>query len=674
MLFTLYLQHPDRGEGFIAKITSPIHVNMSVAMIRALNDAMRVVKDLDDKRREDRNRASKAAESDLEFISRQRVNSPRARAATMRSMSGDGLEEKFDAVRSARESLRLLKSQPLQTQNRMSMRLDLRNDTALSGIQHLATNPLPKDARVGFSVLNLTGYPIRYLQLWEDGHRQTVQYLQDGQRGLLNFIASNTLIRDNQVVEEAFSLPGGGAGVSGNASSKKLTVGHKVSLQVAGYRWLEKIQADTLGVRYADLVSVIGRFNVTSLHAHSNIASNALKLVTEVIPHNGGRLLTLSSAFVVKNDTQHTLRLLTSEIERLAPNATKGKPFLVLPGESFNVPLALLYRSALITKKDVNSDQGSSIPGDSLQSLGYLRFSPAEKHVIVDDLGVSPQMVGEAKYTDDAVSLLKVVKRTLALNQESVHRDTFSGVTVHDGIFQLSCELTSQSGRQKKEDHARNMMNSIHGATARHEYEDGDSTRSTRIINLDKLPAFCYNVEIEASCHHSLMGEMDLKAEEGGKKGFFGGGGGHHNHRNALLNSPCTYTIVIHPPIILQNLLPMKGTFELVHATRKSVLWSSTILPGKSKHIHTVTLDIPMLLLINLDFCRSSEGVLVHKPPIKDVEDKGLAETVIEGFKGLLEDNDEPLADTSIVLTDSVGQRIRLQIENQVGGGDIGVW
>ena len=76
-----------------------------------------------------------------------------------------------------------------------------------------------------------------------------------------------------------------------------------------------------------------------------------------------------------------------------------------------------------------------------------------------------------------------------------------------------------------------------------------------------------------------------------------------------------------------------------------------------------------MLLLINLDFCRSSEGVLVHKPPIKDVEDKGLAETVIEGFKGLLEDNDEPLADTSIVLTDSVGQRIRLQIENQVGGG-----
>lgn len=92
-------------------------------------------------------------------------------------------------------------------------------------------------------------------------------------------------------------------------------------------------------------------------------------------------------------------------------------------------------------------------------------------------------------------------------------------------------------------------------------------------------------------------------------------------------------------------------------------------MPGKSKHIHTVTLDIPMLLLINLDFCRSSEGVLVHKPPVKDTEDKGIAGAVIEGFKGLLEDNDDALEDTSIILTDSVGQRIRIHIENLIGGG-----
>jgi hypothetical protein len=36
----------------IVKLTSPLHINVSIAMIRALNDAMRVVKDIDDKKRE----------------------------------------------------------------------------------------------------------------------------------------------------------------------------------------------------------------------------------------------------------------------------------------------------------------------------------------------------------------------------------------------------------------------------------------------------------------------------------------------------------------------------------------------------------------------------------------------------------------------------------------------
>jgi hypothetical protein len=280
----------------------------------------------------------------------------------------DNAEEKFDAFRTARDSLRSLKTHPVNVSNRMSMRMDLRHDAALSGIQHLATQPLSKDARVGFSVMNLTGYPIRYLQLWEAGHRQTVQYLQDGQRGLLNFIASNTLIRDNQVVEEAFHQLSGGNSVaassSGNKSSSKkgLTVGHKVSLQVAGYHWLEKIQADTLGVRYVDLVSVIGRLNPTALHASSQLAKNALKLVTEVIPHNGGRLLTLSSAFVIKNDTTHAMKLLTSETDTMNSKAGSENPFIIPPGESFNVPLALLYRSAVNTQRD----KGAYEPGDAM--------------------------------------------------------------------------------------------------------------------------------------------------------------------------------------------------------------------------------------------------------------------------------------------------------------------
>lgn len=116
-------------------------------------------------------------------------------------------------------------------------------------------------------------------------------------------------------------------------------------------------------------------------------------------------------------------------------------------------------------------------------------------------------------------------------------------------------------------------------------------------------------------------------------------------------------------------MLPVRGTFELVHATLKSVLWSAVIEPLSTASIHTVSLHDPILLLINLDFCRSSEGALIHKPATITGEDRGLAETVLEGFKGLLDDNHISGTQDSIVVTDSVGQRLRLQIENKQSGG-----
>ena len=61
--------------------------------------------------------------------------------------------------------------------------------------------------------------------------------------------------------------------------------------------------------------------------------------------------------------------------------------------------------------------------------------------------------------------------------------------------------------------------------------------------------------------------------------------------------------------------------------------------PGKVKSVHTVTLDEPILLLINLDFCLSSEGALIHKPPSKSSDERGFAETLqktIEGFNLIL--------------------------------------
>ena len=51
-----------------------------------------------------------------------------------------------------------------------------------------------------------------------------------------------------------------------------------------------------------------------------------------------------------------------------------------------------------------------------------------------------------------------------------------------------------------------------------------------------------------------------------------------------------------------------------MHAVRKTVLWFADLEPGEQVSVHSVGLDAPLLLLINLRFCRTpiGEGVLVH--------------------------------------------------------------
>jgi hypothetical protein len=70
---------------------------------------------------------------------------------------------------------------------------------------HEWSQTLPADARVGFSILNLTGQTVRYLQRW-DSDRSTIQYLPHGKRGLLNFLASLTILRNCTVTEVPFEV------------------------------------------------------------------------------------------------------------------------------------------------------------------------------------------------------------------------------------------------------------------------------------------------------------------------------------------------------------------------------------------------------------------------------------------------------------------------------------
>lgn len=582
------------------RATSVVHANLTLAMIRTVNDCLRVGEDQVGDKKENGNEKGKVSDSN-----------------------------------------------PKRNYERMSSHLE-KEATTIDEIKHVFASELKSDVRVGFSMLNVTGNPLRYLQSWgDDGHsdkRQTVEYLQHNEKGLLNFIASNTVLRNNQIVEESFSDQSKTSKKAASSINRKNKrgIGHRVTLQIAGYKWTSSVQADTLGIKFIDLESVVGTLNAINLYERLWKIKNALKLVCEVRPHNGGRILQLSSTFVIKNCTNHAITLCCNEVGDVDPGVLSDSPFRLPAGESFYVPFALLTQSVLKT---------------NAKSLGYIWLSPEEIKPIQEELGLSQQMIGRVSYTIYPINLMMTVDKVADILSDPVTRESFDGVVSDHQMSQLSCSL---SGPSRKSLSSKTQTT----FTAKDVYGGGlDDDLSAPSKLTDRLPSFCYNLEIETIGHDDVMQTEDNANMK--KRGLF-----HNKERRINLKQPpLIYSLAIHPPIVLENLLPMTATFELVHAVHKRVLWSSVIAPGKVKSIHTVNLDNPILLLINLDFCRSSEGVLVHKPPRKVAEERGLAGTIQKTIEGFLEDSDYSPTDTSIVLTDAVGQRLRLEIENKMGGG-----
>ncbi len=82
----------------------------------------------------------------------------------------------------------------------------------------------------------------------------------------------------------------------------------------------------------------------------------------------------------------------------------------------------------------------------------------------------------------------------------------------------------------------------------------------------------------------------------------------------ADMHAPIAYSLAIHPPLIIENLLPERGRFELMDATSRKVLWWGSLGAGERVSVFTVGLDAPLLLLVNLGYCRTAvgEGALIH--------------------------------------------------------------
>lgn len=642
----LYEESVVRGTGLTIRLHSAAHCNVSGALIRTLDDTINMIQ-------------SAQAEMDKDSGG-SHFSTPKM---YVRSTGGGRIFRKGRHV---------------------SKGFLHKKETSSVDAEHLAPQPLDDDVRVGFSIQNLTGQPLRYLQTWENG-KNTVHYVNNNTRGLLNFVASTTKVRNSQIVEEAFNVQLDHNESSEHKRHRKKLVGHQVALQISGFEWLESVQADELGVKYEDLVAVPGRvrydFSKTKM-------SNALKLVAEVVPHNGGRMLKLRSVFTMKNNTNHSIKLLALDYnvnetekrnadkksaEEQARHRSGEVPFVLQSGEDFHVPLALLHRTAIKskTKKDM--------------SLGYLHLKPADLGPVEKELRTQVHaQPGNVDYSRDAIQLHDIVLKTAeimaGLDSRSADGSSISNEAV---MMQLCCNINSRNRRIIAEHRDRLTTTDSNSASAglhegvnntsdiiRDQDNEDLSFSREKLHSRSKFQPFCYNIEVQRegmNIENSKEGKFKIsKLPAAFARGLFAS-----KDRATYKNteSPLHYTIVIHPPIVLENLLPTGGTFEIMHATREKVLWSSHIDALESKPIHTVTLDEPLRLLINLRYCRTSpQGILIHKPRHKGTDEATIAGKMIKTFEGLIEGENEG-EDTFVYLTDTCGQRLRLNIENVEGGG-----
>ena len=554
-------------------------------------------------------------------------------------------------------------------------------------IKHVFSAPLQDDTKVGFSIENLTGQPLRYLQRWENG-RKTIQYLDHGQRGLLNFLASTTVLRNNKpyTVQLDDTTDPGGRGGDARRSGKHL------ALQIAGYKWLPSVSVDKLGVQFQELRPLPGRPDVAALFfgteylppgqvGDRTAMANALRLIAEVVHSKGCRILRLRSTFAVKNSTCHKLKLLATVQDKLPakkgqqrvpPGATTSPPreaspldddapFELMPGEEFHIPLALLHQSALASNG---------------RSLGNLFICPAEISAVETEMQTKFQakFAVAASYSSEPISLAHAVGETFngadvsapeALlgfrNAASTTRREQTQAKARVSGKQLNCELTpvARATRSRAQSGARAARPGAQDA-ADNAYEDGAALPAGYS---PKLPLYCYKLELQA--HGEDQATDQRRANDGrvnvlqAAQDVLTGRLFNPQKDKARSDLPLHYTLVIHSPIVIENLLPSGAYYEIVNATTAGILWSSYVGPLGTKLIHTVPLNVPLLMNVYLRNCKSDGGVIIHK--VKHEKERGGGfGRIQQALEGLLEneeagDRDDGQYD-NIFLVDLAGQ------------------
>jgi hypothetical protein len=420
-------------------------------------------------------------------------------------------------------------------------------------VYHQIPTPFPDGSRIAFSFRNLTGQQIRIHQLMGGASSKTPRSIVT----YLDHLQSTTLTFD-ATISVANNLSIIEVPFPGLPNSRRAvrgsSVNHEVDVQLPGFRWLEGITVNTSGRKFDSLVPRSS--TVLSKVQRDWRLTNAMKILTEVGVENGGRLIAARSIFEVRNNTSHHINL------SLHPSPT-GHPLAYVtdddrlkciePGAVFHIPSLLLESSLRVEGNHLGSFWIRPDESKHDKDISYL-VEHGEGNVV--------------GFCSRPVQLAKLVHETALIFRGNNGEDV-EPKKARSGL-RISCPVSV----------------------------------STEGVY---LAPFCYVVEIRRSPvvksqEHPKF--QETKATDKPKRD------GH----STFVHGPITYSLRICPPLIIENLLPKRGRFELMLATSRKVIWFADLKPGERVPIHTVGLDAPLRLMLNLGFCRTpvGDGALVH--------------------------------------------------------------
>lgn len=419
-------------------------------------------------------------------------------------------------------------------------------------VQQVA-RPLDDDSRVAFSLRNLTGQRIRM-------HRpRTGPKGSTSEHHVVSYVdhmeATEVVFWPTISVVRNLSIievdyPGLPNSRTGNQVDHRIDA-HALSVQLPGFRWFDDLKVETFGRTFE---AVVPRSELVLRKASDWRVDNVLKLLVEVGLEKGGRQVTLRSLFSVSNKTGHRLQISVNPDANYSPfcGSSNDDDGSIEPGDVYHVPF-LLIENAL---RKEGSHMGSVWVRPSFNDPHDLQLKPF--------LAETKDRTVDVHYSSRPLELSKVVSETAILFEQTSGQE----ITPEEGrtAFQVSCPVVVGSSG-------------------------------------DRLTPFCYAVEV---CRSPVVKARERDEASESKRKVSAG------YRS--VHGPVAYSLAIHPPLVLVNLLPEKGRFELMHAVRNTVVWFGDLDPGQQVAVHSVGLDAPLLLLVNLGFCRTpvGEGALIH--------------------------------------------------------------